>query len=1734
MVSARIHNLGAAFAALVLLVMLQGLSQSATAAITITPSTLPSWTLNKSGYLQALAGSGGTAPYSFTVTAGALPNGLALSAAGVLSGTPTVASTFNFTVKATDSLAATGTQAYVVTINPVVAIAPASLPNWTVNKSGYSQTITAANGTGAKTLVISSGTLPPGLTFTPATGVLAGTPTATGPFSFTIKATDSVGATGTQIYSVTINAAVGVTPASLPDWTLNKSGYLQTITGTNGTGAKTFSVSTGAIPTGLTLASGTGILSGTPAAAGTFNFTITATDTVGATGAQAYVVAINPPVSIATATLSNWTLYLSGYSRTVTTSGGTGAATFTVTAGALPGGLALSSAGLLSGTPNAAGTFNFTLTAKDSVGATGAQAYTIIINPALSFATATLPNWTLNTPGYSRNLTVNGGTGAATFAVTAGALPAGLSLTSAGLLSGTPSALGTLNVTITATDSLGATGTLAYWITINPGVSITTATLPDWTISKTGYLQTVAITGGTGASAFTVTSGSLPDGLTLTSPGILSGTPTATGTFGFTITATDVAGSASSQAYNVTINPAVTVNLPALPNWTAGLSGYSQTFISANGTGARRFSVSLGTIPTGLTFATGTGVLSGTPAAAGTFNFTITATDAVGATATQACTIVINPALSIAPTTLPSLTLNFPNYSQNISAIGGTGAATLSVTAGILPTGLVLTPGGQLSGTPSLTGTFNFTITARDSVGATRTQAYTVSVNSGTPTVVAPTSTAVLGTSAVVGGTVLTDGGGTISVVGAVLAPTAINRNPQIDGTGVITAITNGTTGVFTLSASSLTPDTDYTFAAFATNNQGTSYSSVATFTTPSNNASLANLILGEATLSPGFASNIKNYTAAAANSTAKLTVIGIVAQANETVQVNGVGTTPGNANVTIPLIPGLNNITLQVTSQDGTTTSVYTLAVTRQPAFVAVQQPVGTPLVNGASTTDFGNAGVGKPVARVFSVKNLGATALTNFVFAFYGADPGDFSVTTVPAASLAAGASTTFTLTFNPAALGARTATVQIDATGETQNPFTIDLTGNALATPVITTPPASLLVGVGQPAAFSVVASGDAVSYRWLKNNVVISSATSATHNLASAALPCAGVYTAVVTNVAGSATSLPANLGVVNIAPATVTVINGNTLTLTASAAGPNLSYKWQKNSVDMADSLGAISGSATSKLIISKAGDADADTYTCLVTMPDPQNQFNPLTLSSGVFTVKVTDKPVINAFVPGPWIVGGAIADVVTALNDPTSFTLTGQPAGITIDAGGHFLGRPRLAITTSATYHLVITATNAAGASAPLRVDVTVNPLPAIAVGTFNGLVDRDANLTTGYGGSINVVTTLTGTLTGKLNLGASHYSFTGQLDPTPDGVTTPATVTIIRASPSHNLVMALTFHHDLLGDAAHAGEMDGSIADVSLPGSPVNCLAWRCSASPTFATVYTAALEIDSPHAGTANTAGNIVYPQGNGYGTLTVTTAGAATWVGKMADGTATAAKVTMGPHGEVPLHFMLCTNTASAHGWVQASGTDPNLLLDSVGTFDWMKSVQTGSTLNYMNGFPLHTLTVIGAKYIKPTAASPVVLGLSTALPGPNAQLLFSEGGLAALTYTGTPAVSIVAAAHAADLTNNGTFRLTGTATANTVVWPISNPATISLSVTAATGAFSGGFILHGDQDPTKATSSPINRTATFSGVCITRSSGSSPLTAGVGFFLLPELQPYPGLAVTASPLLSGQVFLQQWP
>jgi hypothetical protein len=651
-------------------------------AVSITTTTLPDWTVNQPGYNSTINATGGTGSYTFGLASGVLPNGLNLSASGVLSGTPTLAGSYSFSVSASDTLGSTDTKSYTVNINTPVVITTTTLPDWTVNNPGYNKTIAATGGTGSKTFSLTSGTLPTGLGLS-SSGVVSGTPTVTGTYTFAVTATDTVGASGSQSYTVTINPAVVITTTTLPDWTAGFAGYNQTIAATGGTGTLTFSKSAGTVPTGLILSS-SGVLSGTPTVAGTYNFTITATDTVGATGSQAYTVVINPAVVITTTTLPNWTVNQPNYGgaggATISATGGTGSKTFATTGGTLPTGLALSSSGVLSGTPTATGSFTFQVTATDSIGATSSpRSYTVVINSAVVITTTTLPNWTVNRPGYSQNITATGGTGAKTFSAPAASLPTGMTLSSSGLLSGTPTVTGSYTFTVTATDTVGATGTQTYTVVINSTPVITTTSLPNWTVNAPGYSQTIMESGGTAPFTYAKTGGTLPTGLTLSAAGVLSGTPTATGTFLFTITLTDAASATASQNYSVTISSAVVITTTTLANSTEGVAGYNQTITATGGTGAKTFSAPAASLPTGLTLSS-SGVLSGTPTVEGSYTFTVTATDTVGATGSKAFTVVIadqppvvkadNTLVTAAENTMATNTGTYSDFDDAVSVSG--------------------------------------------------------------------------------------------------------------------------------------------------------------------------------------------------------------------------------------------------------------------------------------------------------------------------------------------------------------------------------------------------------------------------------------------------------------------------------------------------------------------------------------------------------------------------------------------------------------------------------------------------------------------------------------------------------------------------------------------------------------------------------------------------------------------------------------------------------------------------------------------------------------------------------------------------------------------------------------------------------------------------------------------------------------------------------------------------------
>jgi Putative Ig domain/Bacterial Ig-like domain (group 3) len=286
--------------------------------------------------------------------------------------------------------------------------------------------------------------------------------------------------------------------------------------------------------------------------------------------------------------------------------------------------------------------------------------------------------------------------------------------------------------------ALDALGTVAPGSFISPtSATFAVGSANTFTIQVTGFP----------VPDITTTSGSLPTGVTLNSAaGVLTGTPAAgtAGTYHITLSANNGVGSPITQSFTLLV---LGITPTSLPNWTANFA-YNQTITASGGTAPYTYS-SGGTLPTGLSLNSSTGVLSGTPTATGSFAFTVTAKDSNANTITQSYTVVISSAVSITTTTLPSGTAGTA-VSQTIAASGGTGGLTFSTSAGTLPPGVTLSTGGVLSGQLTTAGTYNFTITATDSIGASASQSYSITVTTGN---FAGYTVAVQGSSTVTAGT---------------------------------------------------------------------------------------------------------------------------------------------------------------------------------------------------------------------------------------------------------------------------------------------------------------------------------------------------------------------------------------------------------------------------------------------------------------------------------------------------------------------------------------------------------------------------------------------------------------------------------------------------------------------------------------------------------------------------------------------------------------------------------------------------------------------------------------------------------------------------------------------------------------------------------------------------------------------------------------------------------------------
>ena len=603
-----------------------------------------------------------------------------------------------------------------------LAVATQSLPNGTVGIA-YSQKLSASGGTPPYTWSAAAG-LPPGISVA-ADGTVSGTPTSAGDFRFTVTVTDKNNTTASQSFTVSIVAGLAVATQSLPNGTVGVA-YSQKLLASGGTPPYTWSAGAG-LPPGISVGAD-GTVSGTPASAGDFRFTVTVTDTNTATASQGFLVTIGAAVAIATQTLPNGTVGVA-YLQTLSATGGT--APYAWSGTGFPPGIGLSSSGTLSGTPTTTGTFNFTINVSDKNGGTASQNYSSTIGAALGITTQSLPNGTVGT-AYSQQLTAQGGQPPLGWAVAAGSLPPGITLASdSGLLSGAPSAAGTFPITIRVTDSSGATSTKDLSIRVVSNVAIITVTALPPPTTGASYTQKLDASGGTPPCTWSIAGGSLPAGMTLDgSTGTLSGAPSASGSFSFTVRVTDSGGQTATKDFTLAVSAALTITTsPVLPGGSVGFN-YSQTLLAAGGRAPYTWSITSGATPAGISLNASTGVVAGVPTASGDFHFTATVTDGASVTASKDFSLTTAAGLEIAsPPQLSDAQVGVP-YREQLVLAGGRPPYSVSVVTGSLPPGVTINPSdASLAGTPTSPGTFRFTLRLTDSASASITKDHALQVS---------------------------------------------------------------------------------------------------------------------------------------------------------------------------------------------------------------------------------------------------------------------------------------------------------------------------------------------------------------------------------------------------------------------------------------------------------------------------------------------------------------------------------------------------------------------------------------------------------------------------------------------------------------------------------------------------------------------------------------------------------------------------------------------------------------------------------------------------------------------------------------------------------------------------------------------------------------------------------------------------------------------------------------------
>ena len=933
------------------------ITSAPTAAFTATLAG--SYTVTTTGY-----------PAATITETGTLPTGLSFADHGngtaTISGTPAsgTAGTYPVTISAKNASGSTATLQLTITVQAPAppAITSGSIAFFTAGQAGAA----AVTTTGSPVPAISeTGTLPSGLSFADngnGTALISGTAPATGTANLTIKASNGISPDATQAYTVIVGQPPKFTSpdsatASLGSpfsFTVKAGGYPAPSWGESG------------LPPGVSFhdnADGTATLSGTPTMPGTYPVPLMATNAYGSVQ-QTLTITVQQAPAITSRKTVNFTVGAPESFSVQTT--GSPVATISES-GTLPSGVTFTDNGdgtaTLAGTPasGTSGSYPLTITAANGVSPNATQSFTLAVNPASPAAPAvnsgSSASFTVGAQGSFSVLT----TGNPTASIAeSGALPSGVSFTDNGdgtaTLAGTPASgtSGSYPLTITAANGVSPNATQRFTLTVDPDAAAPVITSAGATTFAAGQPGSFTVTTtGVPAPALSATSKpALPSGVRFTDNGngtaTLSGAPPpgSQGTYLLTVKAANSSGTAS-QSFLLTVNSGLAITSAASDTATVGNAfSFKVTTVGTPTPTLGR----AGGLPAGVTFTDngdGTGTLSGTPTAAGSFPLTFTARN-TAATTSQAFVLTVDKA----PAFTSAATVKETSGQAFTAIVAASGFPAPKLSSGNLPAGVSFSDNGggaaTLAGTAAVKpGSYPVTVTAANAAG-TVTQTVTLSVKAPVRTQVAAFTSAATAT-ATAGQPFLF----TVTTAGSPLALlTNITRNGALPAGLTFTNLANGTALLAGIPSGS--GGGTYPLTLSATNAGGTTTQAfVLTVNAP---PAIVTGTSASATVGSGFSFTVRARGFPAPT----MTETGAIPQ-GLTWTNNGDGTAtlagaPGVAQ------GGVYKLTFTAASVTGTATQSFTLTVNQAPAVISA--PAAT-AVHGKPFS-FTFTGTGYPVPAI------------------------------------------------------------------------------------------------------------------------------------------------------------------------------------------------------------------------------------------------------------------------------------------------------------------------------------------------------------------------------------------------------------------------------------------------------------------------------------------------------------------------------------------------------------------------------------------------------------------------------------------------------------------------------------------------------------------------------------------------------------------------------------------------